>query len=66
MSISSAYWGVAYAEELSEDVQLTPEDESVTDSTNPTETKSESAEEAAEAQAEATEEAAEAKRKQQS
>jgi len=53
LSISSAYWGVAYAEELT-DVQPTSEDESTIDSSNSTETKSQGVEKAAEAQAEAT------------
>ena len=59
LSISSAYWGVAYVEELT-DVQLTSEDESTIDSSSPTESELEAVEEAAEAQAEAAEEDAEA------
>jgi len=44
MSISSAYWGIVYAEEMNEDIQLTPEAESTIDSSSPAETETESVE----------------------
>ncbi len=59
LSISSAYWGIAYAEELT-NVQPIPKDESTIDSSSPTESESEAAEVTAEAQAEAAEITAEA------